>query len=110
MQVLVPHDNQTAFVYDIDSVGFAVTQDHRYYTLLSQGELDLYGHKTIQFCQLSSPLCQMEETPNCMALLFKKSLDLAEVHCLQKSEPLTGLLQSICLTINGWYTPLTNGN
>ena len=110
MQVPVPHDNHTAFVYDADSAGIAVTQDHRYYVLLSQGELDLYDSKTIQFCQLSSPLYQMEETPNCMALLFKKSLDLAEVHCLQNSVPLTGLLQSICLTINGWYTPPTNGN
>ena len=110
MQVPVPHDNHTAFVYDIDSAGIAVTQDHRYYALLSQGVLDLYGHKTIQFCQLSSPLYQMEETPNGMVLLVKKSLDLAEVHCLLNSVPLTGLLQSIHLTINGWYTPPINGN
>ena len=110
VQVPVSHDNHTAFVYDVDSAGFVVTQDHRYYALLSHGELDLYGHKTIQFCQLSFPLYQMEETPNCTALFFKKSLDLAEVHCLQKSVPLTGLLQSICLTINGWYTPPTSGN
>ena len=110
MQVPVLHDNHTAFVNDADSAGIAVTQDPHYYALLSLGELHLYDHKPIQFCQLFFPLYQMEETPNCTALLFKKSLDLAEVHCLQKSVPLSGLLQSICLTINGWYTPPTSGN
>ena len=30
VQVPVPHANHIAFVYDIDSAGIAVTQDHRY--------------------------------------------------------------------------------
>ena len=87
LQVPVAHDNHTAFVYDIDAAGIAVTKDHRYYALLSQGELDLCGQKTIQFCQFSSPLYEMEETLNCMTSLFKKSIDLAEEHCLLKSVP-----------------------
>ena len=87
LQVPVAHDNHTAFVNDIDAAGIAVTKDHRYYALLSQGELDLCGQETIQFCQFSSPLYEMGETPNCMTSLFKKSIDLAEEHCLLKSVP-----------------------